>query len=46
MTAGSWSWTALAAWMAMFDVDAHVDGPAELRDAVAGLATWYADAAR
>ena len=30
----------------MFGVDAHVEGPAELRDAVAGLATWYADAAR
>ncbi len=46
VTGGSWSWTALAAWMAMFGVDAHVEGPDELREAVGRLATWYADAAR
>ncbi len=46
VTHGSWSWTALAAWMAMFEVDAHVEGPEELRAAVGRLAGWYADAAR
>jgi hypothetical protein len=45
LTAGSWSWTALAALFAGFDADFVVDGPAELRDATTGLAARLSAAA-
>lgn len=44
VVAGSWSWTGLAAWMGMFDVDLEIIGPTELRVAAAGLADRYARA--
>ena len=42
---GSWSWPALAAAIGRFDADVEVIGPAELKDAFAGLARRYANAA-
>jgi predicted DNA-binding transcriptional regulator YafY len=45
LTAGSWSWTALAALFAGFGADFVVDGPAELREATAGLAARLSVAA-
>ncbi|MFG2041448.1 helix-turn-helix transcriptional regulator [Dactylosporangium sp. NPDC048998] len=44
VTAGSWSWTGLAAWFGMFDVDFELVGPPELRAAAAGLAGRFAKA--
>lgn len=44
VTAGSWSWTGLAAWLGMFDVDVDIVGPVELRAAAGELATRYARA--
>lgn len=41
---GSWSWTSLAASFGRFDADIHDVRPAELRAAMAGLATRYAAA--
>jgi predicted DNA-binding transcriptional regulator YafY len=38
MVAGSWSWTGLASWLGMFDVDLEIVGPPELREAAATLA--------
>ncbi|WP_154792141.1 helix-turn-helix transcriptional regulator [Occultella kanbiaonis] len=35
--AGSWTYNALAAWFCMFDADFTVEGPDELRDAVAAM---------
>lgn len=37
LTAGSWSWTGLAASIARFDADFEVEGPEELRTAVSRL---------
>ncbi|GAB2975791.1 helix-turn-helix transcriptional regulator [Saccharothrix stipae] len=45
LTAGSWSWPALATAMGRFDADIEVVGPAELKDAFARLAHRYAKAA-
>lgn len=45
LTAGSWSWAALAAALARFDADLVVEGPDELRDAFAALARRSALAA-
>jgi predicted DNA-binding transcriptional regulator YafY len=42
---GAWSWTGLAAWLGMFDVDLQIVGPAELRNAASHLATRYSSAA-
>lgn len=41
VTAGSWSWVGLAAWLGLFDVDLEIIGPAELHDAAAALAGRY-----
>lgn len=46
LTAGAWSWTALAALVARFDTDVHVEGPDELRAACGRLATRLATAHR
>lgn len=46
LTSGSWSWSALAASLGRFDADVHVEGPEELREACARLATRYAAAGR
>jgi len=35
--AGSWSWSGLASWLGMFDVDFEIVGPDELRQAAATL---------
>ncbi|MEU4762469.1 WYL domain-containing protein [Actinosynnema sp. NPDC023794] len=45
VTAGSWSWPALAATIGRFDADIEVVGPTELKDAFAHLARRYARAA-
>lgn len=45
ISAGSWSWGGLAAWLGMFDADLEIVGPAELRDAAERLARRYAVAA-
>jgi len=45
VTAGSWSWTGLAATLAMFDVDLEIIGPAELREAAALLGRRFGAAA-
>jgi predicted DNA-binding transcriptional regulator YafY len=45
VSAGSWSWTGLAAWFGMFDVEVEVIGPPELREATAALAARFARAA-
>ncbi|MEK8226902.1 hypothetical protein NKG05_13665 [Oerskovia sp. M15] len=37
LTAGSWSWRGLAAWIGMFDVPFDVVGPDALRDAMREL---------
>ncbi|WP_265522876.1 helix-turn-helix transcriptional regulator [Oerskovia flava] len=37
VTAGSWSWGGLAAWLAMFEVPFRVEGPAELEAATAAM---------
>jgi hypothetical protein len=42
VTAGSWSWTGLAAWFGMFDVDFELVGPPQLLEAAARLAQRYA----
>jgi predicted DNA-binding transcriptional regulator YafY len=42
---GSWSWSALAATVGMFQADMEIVGPAELQAAVAELARRYAAAA-
>jgi hypothetical protein len=44
LTAGSWSWTGLAAAIARHDVDFQVLGPPPLREAVATLARRCATA--
>jgi predicted DNA-binding transcriptional regulator YafY len=46
VTAGSWSWAALAARLARFDAEVEVLGPPELRDAFAALSRRAARAAR
>jgi len=46
LTAGSWSWVALAASVGRFDADVLVEGPDELREAFARLAGRYEDAGR
>ncbi|SDG61684.1 Predicted DNA-binding transcriptional regulator YafY, contains an HTH and WYL domains [Lentzea fradiae] len=46
LSAGSWSWAALAAQLARFDADVEVLGPDELRAAFAGLSERAARAAR
>ncbi|MET7425732.1 WYL domain-containing protein [Dactylosporangium sp. NPDC005555] len=45
VSAGSWSWTGLAAWFGMFDAEVEVIGPPELRSATAALAARFARAA-
>ncbi|MGJ5893794.1 WYL domain-containing transcriptional regulator [Streptomyces sp. V2] len=45
LTAGSWSWTGLAAAVGRFDAEIEVVGPPELAAAFAGLAARYARAA-
>ncbi len=45
VSAGSWSWTGLAAWFGMFDVEVELIGPPELRTATAALAGRFARAA-
>lgn len=45
LVVGSWSWTGLAAWLGMFDVDIEIVGPPELREAADNLARRYAKAA-
>ncbi|MEV4140547.1 WYL domain-containing protein [Dactylosporangium sp. NPDC049742] len=45
VSAGSWSWTGLAAWFGMFDVEVELVGPPELRSATAALAARFARAA-
>ncbi|MGI5182289.1 helix-turn-helix transcriptional regulator [Dactylosporangium sp. CA-152071] len=45
VSAGSWSWTGLAAWFGMFDAEVEVVGPPELRSATAALAARFARAA-
>ncbi|MGP3534255.1 helix-turn-helix transcriptional regulator [Microbacterium sp. RD1] len=45
VTAGSWSWIALAAWFARFDAPFQVESPPELSDAVRDLATRLAASA-
>lgn len=45
VSAGSWSWTGLAAWFGMFDVEMELIGPPELREATAALAGRFARAA-
>ncbi|WP_433077986.1 helix-turn-helix transcriptional regulator [Dactylosporangium sp. CA-052675] len=42
VTAGSWSWTGLAAWFGMFDRDFELVGPPELVEAGAALAERFA----
>nr|BFE66645.1 WYL domain-containing protein [Dactylosporangium thailandense] len=42
VTAGSWSWTGLAAWFGMFDADFELVGPPELVEAGAALAERFA----
>lgn len=44
VTAGSWSWSGLAAWFGLFGVELEIVGPAELREAAAELAGRYARA--
>ncbi|MET7394367.1 WYL domain-containing protein [Dactylosporangium sp. NPDC005572] len=44
VTGSSWSWTGLAAWLGMFDVDLEIEGPAELKAAAGALAARYARA--
>lgn len=44
VTAGSWSWTGLAAWFGMFDVEFELLGPPELLTAAARLAARFASA--
>ncbi|MBO3095364.1 helix-turn-helix transcriptional regulator [Cellulomonas dongxiuzhuiae] len=46
LTAGSWSWVALAASLGRFDADVRVEDPDELREACARLAGRYEDAGR
>ncbi|MFJ8149665.1 helix-turn-helix transcriptional regulator [Streptomyces sp. NPDC096048] len=46
LTLGSWSWTALAATVGVFDTDIEVIGPPALKEAFARLAQRCADAAR
>ncbi len=45
VSAGSWSWTGLAAWFGMFDVEVELIGPPQLREATAALAARFARAA-
>ncbi|WP_327009643.1 WYL domain-containing protein [Dactylosporangium sp. NBC_01737] len=45
VSAGSWSWTGLAAWFGMFDVEVELIGPPQLREATAALAGRMARAA-
>ncbi|GAB3856653.1 helix-turn-helix transcriptional regulator [Dactylosporangium cerinum] len=45
VSAGSWSWTGLAAWFGMFDVEVELIGPPELRAATAALAARFTRAA-
>ncbi|WP_433608284.1 helix-turn-helix transcriptional regulator [Dactylosporangium sp. CA-139114] len=42
VTAGSWSWTGLAAWFSMFGTDFELVGPPELIEAGAALAGRFA----
>ncbi|WP_433047999.1 helix-turn-helix transcriptional regulator [Dactylosporangium sp. CS-033363] len=44
VTAGSWSWTGLAAWFGMFGVEFELVGPPELRAAGAELAARFSRA--
>ncbi|MFI5911059.1 helix-turn-helix transcriptional regulator [Dactylosporangium sp. NPDC051541] len=44
VTAGSWSWTGLAAWFGMFGHDFELVGPPELRAAGAELAARFSKA--
>lgn len=46
LTAGAWSWTALAAQLGRFDTEIEVVGPPELADACQALADRYTRAAR
>lgn len=46
LTAGSWSWIALAAWLGRFDTDIEVVGPPDLTEAFAQLAVRNAATAR
>ena len=46
LTAGSWSWTGLAAAIARYDVDFDVLGPKPLQEACAALAERCARAVR
>ena len=46
VSAGSWSWTSLAAWFGMFDVDFELVGPPELLEAAAGLSGRLARSTR
>ncbi|MGI5237720.1 helix-turn-helix transcriptional regulator [Dactylosporangium sp. CA-139066] len=46
VSAGSWSWTGLAAFFGMFDVDFELVGPPELLAAAAGLADRFARSTR
>jgi len=41
LVAGSSSWSGLATWVGLFEVDLEIVGPAELRDAAAQLARRY-----
>ncbi|MEU7874123.1 WYL domain-containing protein [Dactylosporangium sp. NPDC049140] len=41
VTAGSWSWTGLAAWFGMFDAEFELVGPPELRAAGTALAARF-----
>ena len=43
--AGSWSWTGLAAWAGIFEVDLDIVGPPELVEAAAHLAERFERAA-
>lgn len=45
VSAGSWSWTGLAAWFGMFDVEVELIGPPELRAATTALAARMTRAA-
>jgi predicted DNA-binding transcriptional regulator YafY len=45
LIAGSWSWTGLAAWLGMFDVDLEIVGPVELKEASRALGARYTAAA-
>ncbi|GAA2349352.1 helix-turn-helix transcriptional regulator [Dactylosporangium salmoneum] len=44
VTAGSWSWTGLAAWFGIFGVDFELVGPPELIEAAESLADRFANA--